>query len=166
MQENTAIVKGPALQLPETKTELVKEDIGRLVWRVEYPGILYQYKLIRISESGKGVFKIDLIYGVGQDERVRTPPRDFTCTTELGIATLRKPEFHTDFEKADLRSQERFDKEVNPDGEYRVGRYFDDVWEAWETDRLPKKKAREVLSTLNKRKHYYVSYRLADVTTR
>ena len=29
MQENTAIVKGPALQLPETKTELVKEDMWK-----------------------------------------------------------------------------------------------------------------------------------------
>lgn len=59
---------------------------------------------------------------------------------------------------AKAHSLARFEKEVNPNGVYRVARYFDDMFEQYVTENMSKKEAREKCNELNKSPRHYVYY--------
>lgn len=164
IKENEKVVKKLALRIGTFKRKLSQKDIGKLFWRVEYKGVLRQYCVKSVSKNGTGEFKIANLTsfkgGYGFVEEV-----DYWCSSKFGVNVIKNnKEFYTSYSKAKESLIARYHEEVNPNGSYRVVRYFDDFWEAWESEVLSKKEAIAMANKLNESPRCYVRYDIEDVT--
>jgi hypothetical protein len=155
----------PPLLIASVRHSFIDSDVNKLFWRVEYQGILSQYLIRNIHENGEATFKIANLTDLRDNQYKLKDDVDYWCSSTFGIdIIINKPtEFFTDFQKAKEHSLLRYDKEVNPNGKYRVARYFDDIFETYETGILDKKSALNKASELNKQSRHYVSYGAVSV---
>ena len=149
-----------SLEISEGKAKFINSDVDKLFWWVQYQGVLTQYKIISISENGEATFKMCGLTDLRDNEYKLKDDIDYWSSSTFGIDIVKNKntEFFTDFEKAKEYSLFRYDKYVNPNGKYRVVRYFDDVFEAYESGILDKKSALEKACVLNKKQRHYISY--------
>ncbi len=137
-------------------------NIGGKYYRVTYDGVLREYKIIR-EEKGVPVYSITQLVSLKDSEYsfIEEPKSFGTSTFSLDIIkNNEQKEWFTDLEKAKNVSKERFDKVVNPNGDYRVARYFDDRFEHYVTEIMSKKEAYSEASKLNRKERAYVSYQV------
>ncbi len=73
-------------------------------------------------------------------------------------------EWFSDLEAAKKVAEEKYYKQINPFGKYKVARYFDDCFEAYVTKEISKKEAQEKAAEFNRRKRHYVSYGIVGVS--
>lgn len=75
-------------------------------------------------------------------------------------------ELYQDFSYACNLSKERWDKEVNPNGRYRVAKYFDDMFDGYVTPVLSKKDTYEIMRKSNLNANYLSRYEIEDIDKR
>lgn len=146
------------------KESLTKDDIGKIFWMVEYQGVITQYLIDDVYENGEGKNKLEVLTSFKDGYKLKDNVEYKGFYSLFGIETMRKENFYMNLEEAKKESLIRYEREVNPNGDYRVGRFFDDVWEAWESEILPKQESEERARQLNKKDRCYVSYKSVDVT--
>lgn len=141
----------------------MKAILGNKFYRVGYKGSLQEYEIIGFKNNFP-VYGIIGLLDLSNDEykiRARVTEGVF-ATSNFGIDVMvnNPTEWFTDLDIAKITSRERWDKEVDPNGEYRVARYFDDIFEAYVTEVLTKKEAYKKAGKLNKKIRHYVSYQV------
>lgn len=140
------------------------KDIGKVFWRVGYQGILTQCLISDVKENSEAIIKLAMLTNLTPYEYKLNDNVEYYGTSTYGIEVLQKDdEFYYDFEKAKKQSLERFNKEVNPNGKYKVGRYFDNIFETYVTDILSKKEARKQCKKFNFKSRHYVSYDIVNI---
>ena len=141
--------------------------LGAAFYRVEYCGHLKEYK-IKGFKGGEPVYNIrGPLAHVGEEY---IPMSVEECessfgTSSFGLEVMREnpAEWFVSLKKARSASRRRWAEEVNPNGDYRVARYFDDIFEVYVTDILSKKEAYAQAEQLNKGPRAYVCYRICMV---
>jgi hypothetical protein len=134
-------------------------DIGKIFWRVEYRGILTQCLIHEVKKNDEAVIRLATLTDLKNEEYNLKSELDYWSSSIYGTDTLRKSnEFYYDFKEAKIASLERFNKEVNPNGKYKVARYFDDVFECYMPNEYAKKVAQIKCNELNSKPKAYVSY--------
>ncbi len=116
--------------------DFTSEDVGKVFWRVEYRGILQQLLIHEVKENADAVLRICHMTDMSNDDyKIREEVEYFGSST-YGVASINKSsdEYFTDLEEAKTASYERYLREVNPFGQYKVARYFDDVFETYVKD--------------------------------
>jgi hypothetical protein len=154
------------LKITKDKLIFTSEDIDSVFWRVEYYGVLSQYLIKDVLNNGNALFNISGLTDLRNGQYNLKEEIKYSSSSTFGLdILLRSPDsYFTDLRLAKIASINRYDKEVNPNGNYRVARYFDDVFEAYDSGILNKKDAKEKASELNKRQRHYVSYGIVEVT--
>ncbi len=136
---------------------------GKIIWRVGYNGPITPYKVLEVCENGDFVMGLlppitkitDFDYAI-----IELSDKEYFGKSTFNPKTCSSAhEFFDDLELAKDQSLVNFEKEVNPNASYRVARYFDDVFEAYETGPLSKRDAIERRKQLNATQRHYVSYR-------
>lgn len=153
---------------PFRKADLARcfnmSDIGKVFWRVGSYGSLTQCVIHEITENNEAVIKNSLLTDLSNQEYRLNDVIKHRFTSTYGAECLRdNNEYYYNLDEAKKASLERFNKEVNPDGKYRVARYFDDIFEKYETDALPKKEAQLKCNELNSRPRAYVYYAIKSI---
>lgn len=139
-------------------------DIGKVFWRVEYRGVITQCLIFSINEKNEAVIKVATLTDFRNEEYKLKNEVDYFGTSTYGIDIIQEnKQYYFDFEMAKKASIERFNKEVNPNGKYRVARYFDDMFECFVTGSLSKKEARLMCDEFNSQPRAYVSYGLKNI---
>jgi hypothetical protein len=89
---------------------------------------------------------------------------EYWASSIYGTDTLQKSEqYYYDLSEAKKASFDRYMKEVNPNGKYKLARYFDDVFECYVTDEMSKKDAQIKCNEFNSKPRAYVSYGLKSI---
>ena len=146
------------------KEKFTEKDLGRLFWRVSYRGVFTQYVVSSLTKDGKGGAwcRVAQLTDLRNDIYTLKEPVLAVAYSTLSPDVFINEEFFIDYEEAKKNSRERFDREVNPLGKYRVARYFDDVFECYMTEVLTKTEATEEMKKLNKSPRHYVSFGICD----
>lgn len=157
----------------ELDREFNSSDIGKTFWRVEYGGRITECTIRDVNEKEEAVIGLCTITQYSDDEYLIRPIEERTSggTSTYGMKYLRKDtEYYLTLETAMERSLARYNLEVNPHGQYKVARYFDDVFETYMKDPQTredlvynKKDARAEASRLNALPRAYVSYQIRAV---
>jgi len=143
-----------------------RKGTGKIFYRVEYQGRLSEYKIIEFKND-KPVYKITQLTDIRNDVYKLIPEenRNSIGTSNFGLELIIEDKgFFKSIDDAKKKSLERFNKEVNPNGMYKVARYFDDVWEAYESKELSKTDAKSLARELNQKPRHYVSYGIIPVS--
>lgn len=116
--------------------EFNADDIGKVFWRVESYGYLSQCLIHAVNEKKEATIKFMGITDLLNEEYKIKPEeeREYWSSSTYGIHVLKKDGFYLDLDEALKASKARFDLEVNPHGDYKVARYFDDVFETYVKD--------------------------------
>ncbi len=138
--------------------------INESIYRVQYQGLITEMKLISINDNNVGVFKIRSLISI-KDDIWLEKPREFwgTQTIPLNLFDFNGGEYYEKYFDAKIKSKERFDKEVCPNGDYKVARYFDNVFETYVTGILSKKDAKEKAKEMNGKPKHYIYYDIRKV---
>lgn len=154
------------LSKSDIEREFNQSDIGKLFWRVEHSGVMSQYLIEEVHENLTATFKIAGMTNISQFEHSFRDEINYWCRSNFGTRVIRSnDEFFLNLDIAKRASKSLFEEEVNPNGVYRVARYFDDMFEAYVTDELSKKDAHSKRDELNKQPRHYVSYGVVPVKT-
>ena len=115
-------------------------DIGKIFWRVEYRGIMTQCIIHSVNADGDAIIQLGGLTDLRNEEYKLKDTEDITFggSSTYGMEYLKRDEYHFDFEEAKTASYERYLREVNPFGECKVARYFDDVFETYVKDPVTK----------------------------
>lgn len=142
----------------------IKNEIGSVFYRVEYKGFLSRLTIVRYKNEIP-VYSIESLTSLKNEEYkiIENPTVFGTSSYSLDLPLSKPYEYFDNIDDAKKKSLERFEKEVNPNGNYKVARYFDSVFEAYVTGILTKKEAREKAIELNKKTRYYVHYDICSV---
>lgn len=142
----------------------IKNEIGSIFYRVEYYGVLSKLEIIGYKNNVP-IYRITPLSDLRNDKwaLIEKPTPFSTSNYPLSIVLEKTEEYFDDFEKAKQKALDKFEKEVNPNGKYRVAKYFDDVFEKYVTDILTKKEATDKANELNSKPRYYVSYGIRTV---
>lgn len=148
------------------------DDIGKVFWRVESYGALTECLIHDVNEKNEGVIKLKGLTDLRNEEYKLRPLEEQQSwgSSTYGNDVLKKDGFYLDLDEALVASKARFDKEVNPNGDYKVARYFDDHFEVYykdpvtSQDTFNKKDARAHANRLNSGPRAYVSYRIRAVS--
>jgi hypothetical protein len=165
---------GEVIDVIENKTKVLSKadimrdfnssDIGKIFWRVEYKGVLTQCLIHEVKKNNEAVVRLATLTDLINEEYNLRSELEYWSSSTYGTDTLRKSnEFYYDFEEAKKISLERFNKEVNPNGKYKVARYFDDVFECYMPNEYPKKVAQIKCNELNLKSKAYISYRIKAI---
>mgnify|MGYP000895491922 CR=1 FL=1 len=139
-------------------------DIGKVFWRVESYGVLTQCLIHEIKEDNQAVIRLASLTDLRNQEYKLKTEIEYLGSSTYGTDTLRKSEqYYYDLEEAKKASFDRYMKEVNPNGKYKVARYFDDIFECYVTDLLSKKDAQIKCNEFNSKPRAYVSYGLKSI---
>ena len=132
----------------------IENKIGSFFFRVEYCGVVTKC-IIDGYKNGNPVYNLigltnlkDYTYRI---DEFKIKDDHFKSTSNYPIQTVldnKEGQYFDNFKDAKKNSLERFEKEVNPNGDYRVARYFDDHFEAYVTGVLSKKDASITQSVL------------------
>lgn len=139
--------------------------LGNKFYRVGYNGSLQEYKIIEFKND-EPVYEIRGLLDLSNEQyKIKTEATGkpkYKATSQFGIEVMIKNpnEWFENLDIAKKVSRKRWDIEVDPNGEYRVARCFDDVFEAFVTGILTKKEAYEKKESFNKEIRHYVSYRV------
>lgn len=140
-------------------------EIGQKYYRVQSYGALMEYEVSGFK-NGVPVYSIAGLTDLSNETyKFKDNPLNFGSST-FPLQTIlsdNKNEWFSDINDAKKVSLERFTMEVNPNGIYRVARYFDDVFECYVTDEISKKEAKGKCDELNKRQRHYVSYSIVAI---
>ena len=141
--------------------------IGNKYYRVNYKGTLNRYEIIGFKNNVP-VYDITLLISIKNDKYSFIQDTEQFATSNFSISIIKDNpnEWFSDLEEAKKVSNARFEEKINPNGDYKVARYFDDVFEIFVTDILSKKSASERATELNKTPRHYVSYSSVDVTNK
>lgn len=142
-----------------------KEIKGEVFYRVEYQGRFTRYEIINIKD-GVPVYSLTALATIKDDvwKLIDNPKTLGTSNFPVSVMKEKPVEFFTEFDEAKNKSLERFEDEVNPNGDYKVSRYFDDIFEADVTDVLTKKEAAIECKKFNDAKpRHYVQYRIRPI---
>ena len=142
----------------------IKNEIGSKFYRVEYRGVITECEIIDY-ENGDPVYGLPRLTDFRNDEYKlnKDLKRPGSSNYPLELAISKPNEYFDDLKKAKIKSLERFEKEVNPNGKYKVARYFDDMFEVYVTEILTKKEANIKAEELNKTPRHYVYYSVSAV---
>lgn len=155
----------------EHQREFNASDIGKVFWRVGYQGVITQLEIYGINEKSEAVLRLITLTDLSNEEyKLKDDPQPLGSST-YGSKYLRENksnEYFFDLEEAKKISFERFETVVNPNGIYRIARYFDDVFEGYESEggkviELSKKEAKAKAQIFNNRPRHYVSYAIVAV---
>lgn len=140
----------------------MKAEVGNVFYRVQYQGLLTKLEIIEFKNDNP-VYALTSLVTIKDDvwKFREDPKRHGTSNYPISIMQEKPLEYFTVYEDAVQKSLDRFEKEVNPNGNYRVARYFDDMFEAYVTGVLTKKEAKiqvEMFNTSTPR--HYVQYRI------
>jgi len=154
-----------ALKIYPWKTKFSKRDMGKVFWRVQYKGILIEQKIVEVYESGRAKFKNRYLTNI-KDGYSINEDAEFSCSQEFGLDIIKhKSEYFTNYNKALKASKERYNREVNPNGKYRVGQYFDDIFEKFVTPEMNKTAAKQKCISLNSfNSRYLVTFKMVPVS--
>lgn len=154
--------------------EFTSEDIGKVFWRVEYKGVLSQLLVHEVKDNADAVLRIAHMTNLANDSYNLEEEPDYWCSSTYGTRTIRESEsneYFTDYEEAKKASYERYLREVNPFGKYKVAKYFDDHFEGYYKDPVTKeemiynkKDANIQADKLNSGPRAYVCYRIRAVS--
>lgn len=153
---------------PFFKTDVMRcfnsSDIGKVFWRIESYGTLTQCLIHELKEDNQAVIRLAVLTDLrNQEYSLKTEIKYFGSST-YGTDTLQKSEqYYYDLDEAKKASFDRYMKEVNPNGIYKVARYFDDVFECFVTGELSKKDAQIKYNEFNSKPRAYVSYGLRSI---
>ena len=167
---------GEAIDIIENKKKVLSKadimrdfnssDIGKIFWRVEYRGVLTQCLIHEVKKNHEAVIRLATLTDLKNKEYALKSEIEYWSSSTYGTDTLRKSnEFYYDFEEAKKISSERFNKEVNPNGKYKVARYFEDVFEGYIHGEFSKKVAQIKCNELNSKPRSYVNYRIKTITS-
>jgi hypothetical protein len=140
-------------------------EVGEIYFRVYYDGRMEQLTVKKI-EDGKPTFSLHrLTLITDHSYKFLDEPVGSCGTTSFDFKVIEsKPkEFFGNLGKAKKTSLENFECVVNPNGKYKVARYFDDIFEATVTVAMSKQNAMAEAKKLNARLSCYVSYRILVV---
>lgn len=153
---------------PFCKTDVMRcfnsSDIGKVFWRVESYGVLTQCLIHELKEDNKAVIRLTVLTDLRNQEYNLKTELEYWGSSIYGTDVLQKSDqYYYDLEEAKKASFERYNKEVNPTGIYKVARYFDDVFECFVTGELSKKDAQIKCNEFNSKPRAYVSYGLRSI---
>lgn len=124
-------------------------------------------RLVSTSKAGKYyVFSLINLMDCNGFEDWKIKESDNDNITSKLFQTLSEDsisELYTDFEEAKRISKERWEKEVDPNGLYRVAHYFDDMFDGYVTEPMSKKEAFDKSDEFNKKRrylHYYTAVKV------
>jgi hypothetical protein len=162
--ESTELAQNP----PFCKTDVMRcfnlSDIGKVFWRVEGYGALTQCLIHEIKEDNQAVIRLAGLTDLRNQEYNLKTEIEYWGSSTYGTDTLQKSEqYYYDLDEAKKASLERFNKEANPNGKYKVARYFDDIFECYVTDELSKKDAQIKCNEFNSKPRAYVSYGIKSI---
>lgn len=154
---------------PFCKTDVMRcfnsSDIGKVFWRVESYGVLTQCLIYELKDANQAVIRLAVLTDLRNQEYKLKTEIEYWGSSTYGTDTLQKSnQYYYDLEEAKKASLERYNKEVNPNGIYRVARYFDDVFECFVTGELSKSDAQIKCDEFNSKPRAYVSYGLRSIT--
>jgi len=153
---------------PFCKTDVMRDfnssDIGKVFWRVGSYGALTQCLIHELKEDNTAVIRLANLTNLRNQEYNMETEIEYWASSTYGTDVLQESkEYYYDLEEAKKASLERFNKEVNPNGIYRVARYFDNVFECFVTDELSKKDAQIKCNEFNSKPRAYVRYSLKSI---
>jgi len=151
------------------KTDVMRHfnssDIGKVFWRVESYGALTQCLIHEIKNDNQAIIRLASLTDLRNQEYKLKTEIEYWASSTYGTDTLQKSnQYYYDLDEAKKASLERFNKEVNPNGKYRVARYFDDIFECFVTDELLKKDANIQCNEFNSKPRAYVSYDIRSIS--
>ncbi len=139
-------------------------DVGKVFWRVESYGALTQCLINEVKDDGQAVIKLAGLTDLRNEEyNLKTEIKYFASSTYGTDCLQKSQQYYYDFEEAKKASFDRYMKEVNPNGKYKVARYFDDVFECFVTELLSKKDAQIKCNEFNSKPKAYVGYGLRSI---
>lgn len=144
----------------------MKAEIGTTFYRVEYQGILTKHEIIKFKNDEPVYQLTGLTDFKDESWKLKEKPEAWATSNYSFDIVLdnKEGQYFESFEEAKTISKEKFEKEVNPNGDYRVARYFDDIFEAFVTGILSKKEARIEAKKFNSAKpRHWVSYSIRAV---
>jgi len=144
----------------------MENKIGTVIYRVEYRGVFSRYTLVGFKEDKSPILAVATITDFSNNSyKINEELKNWaTCNFSIENALLKTEEFFTNYDEAKLKSIERYEKEVNPNGKYKVARYFDNVFESFVTGELSKNDALEKAKQLNRSIRAYVSYSIYSIS--
>lgn len=153
---------------PFSKNDVMRcfnsSDIGKVFWRVESYGALTQCLIHEVKEDKRAVIKLaGLTDFRNEGYKMKTEIEYWTSSTYGTEVLQRSDQFYYDFDEAKKASFDRYMKEVNPNGIYKVARYFDDVFECFVTGELSKGEAQIKCNELNSETRGYLSYGIKSI---
>ena len=153
---------------PFCKTDIMRcfnsSDVGKVFWRVESYGVLTQCLIYELKDDNQAVIRLAVLTDLRNQEYKLKTEIEYWGSSTYGTDTLQKSnQYYYDFEEAKKTSLDRYMKEVNPNGIYKVARYFDDVFECFVTGELLKKDAQIKCNEFNSKPRTYVSYGLISI---
>lgn len=136
-------------------------DIGKVFWRVEYRGHMTKCAVSDVNEKGEAVIELYMLTDLKNLEyklkdKVECCGRS-TCSSDI---LRNNKDFYFSFNQAKKASLSRYNVDVNPNGTYKVARYFDDIFVCYVTNELPRKSAQKACNELNQKADFLVSYSL------
>lgn len=154
--------------IPFCKADVMRcfnsSDIGKVFWRVESYGVLTQCLIHEIKENNEAVIRLAGLTDLRNGEYRLKTEIEYCGSSTYGTDTLQKSDhYYYDLEEAKKASFDKYMKEVNPNGIYKVARYFDDVFECFVTIELSKKDAQIKCNKFNSKPRAYVSYGLRSI---
>jgi len=159
-----------------TKEDLERDfktsDIGKSFWKTEVHGTLTEHYIDSINADDVATMRLKTIISTKDEDYVNVPKEEqyFYGSVTYAMHTLRNyvlnnPNYFLNLDEALEASAAKYEKEVNPNGQYKVARYFDDVFETYMKDPITKedmiynkKGARTEAARLNGLPRAYVSY--------
>ena len=153
---------------PFCKTDVMRcfnsSDVGKVFWRVQSYGALTQCLIHELKEDNQAVIRLAVLTDLRNQEYNLKTEIEYWGSSTYGIDVLQKSDqYYYDLEEAKKASLERYMKDVNPNGVYKVARYFDDIFECFVTDELSKKDAQIKCEELNSKPRAYVSYSIRSI---
>ncbi len=138
------------------------EDLtGKKFWKVAYNnGAIEQFEVLGMEGNNVKVSRGNITDFRDNKYNLIKFKHFGTSAFPYDIVLINKDgNYFTNLSEAKKESLKRFRHYHG--GEWRVGRYFDDIFEAYETDPLNKVDAQAECNKLNKRDRHHVQYRIS-----
>jgi hypothetical protein len=142
----------------------IKEEIGTVFYRLDYQGRMHEYTIIGNNNGECRYISISLTSFKDDIYRFERCAVEGKLSFPISVVNEKTEEYYDSLEDAKEISIKRFNKQINPNGNYRVARYFDDHFECFVTDILTKKEASNKRDTF--KNGQYVSYDIMCVDNR
>ena len=142
----------------------IKEEIGTVFYRLNSQGRMHEYTIIGTDNGECKYQSISLTSFKDDIYRFERGTVEGKLSFPISVVNEKTEEYYDSLEDAKEISMKRFNRQINPNGEYRVARYFDDHFECFVIGILTKKEARDKIDTF--KNGHYVSYSVMCVDKR